>query len=143
MSVRRRDASVRLGVGLGVALAWSLTASAQPAPPKGNHYQCYPAEQVQPVKGMKVVLEDQFGKRPVEVGAITRLCNPVAKQVGDHSFPIENKDMHLVCVRIAGGQPGKRVKVSNQFGVFTLKVGPAQELCLPSSKILLEPTPGK
>ena len=141
MTIRPRDTGLGLGLGLALALAGALAASAQPAPPKGDHYQCYPAEQEEAAKGVKVILTDQFGKRGVVTGAITRLCNPASKQVQDKTYPVVDDAMHLVCVRIADGQPGKPVKVRNQFGLFTLKVGAAQELCLPSSKIII--TPGK
>ncbi len=130
---------MRAGAGLVVAALAAASAAAQPAPPKGNHYQCYPAEQVEATKQRVVVLTDQFGKQKAAVIKVTRLCNPVDKRLADgEPGPIVDPNLHLVCYQIDSAQKGQDVRVRNQFGVFVLKVGPARELCLPSSKIKLK-----
>ncbi len=137
----------RLAIGAVLSAACAAGAAAQPAPqpgevPRGNHYQCYPAKQAEPSVPRKAVLTDQFGRHEVTVLAVTRLCNPVEKRAPPRGYgPILEKDLHLVCYRIEGPQEGKVVRVRNQFGVATLRTGVAEELCLPSSKIIL--TPGK
>jgi len=116
-------------------------AAAQPAPgpaPKGNHYQCYPAEQQEKPVPRSVALADQFGKREVALGAVVRLCNPVEKRAKEGSGPIVDRTLHLVCYRYAAQQAPRVVRVRNQFGVLTLKVGQPGELCLPSSKVIVK-----
>jgi hypothetical protein len=139
--------ATRLWAGAFLAGACAAGAAAQPAPqpqpgevPKGNHYQCYPAKQVERSVPHKAVLSDQFGRKEVVAVAVTRLCNPVDKRAPPNGVgPIVDKTLHLVCYRIEGGQEGKVVRVRNQFGVVTLRTGQAEELCLPSSKIIVPP----
>jgi hypothetical protein len=138
---------LRLGIGAVLAGACAAVAAAQPAPqpqpgevPKGNHYQCYPAKQLERSVTRKAILTDQFGRKEVAVIAVTRLCNPVDKRAPPKGAgPIIDKGLHLVCYQIEGGQDGKVVRVRNQFGVVTLRTGKAEELCLPSSKIIVPP----
>jgi hypothetical protein len=114
-----------------LALAFSSAALAQ-APGK-THYQCYNVTQAQALKPQAPKLTDQFGTSGPRLGAAVFLCAPVEK----NGQPPADKDTHLVCYRISGKNPGKRVSVTHQFGTQTLTVNAATLLCLPSTKKLL------
>ena len=118
-----------------------------PPPPTGEefsfeHYKCYTLEKATFQK-REVLVTDQFGAHTLLVTTRTRLCNPVTKIVNGRTFPIRNRERHLVCYAVkphTESQP--LVFTNNQFGPNSLQFGPSKvgaaiELCLPTLKKLL------
>jgi len=114
-------------------------AVAAPPIPKGNHFECYNVKMAETFQPRDVRLTDQFGTRTVRVRGISRLCNPVKKMHGNATADIVDRRYHLVCYQIAqSSAANKRVRVTNQFGAATLSVYDPTELCLPSSKTVIQ-----
>jgi hypothetical protein len=105
-----------------------------------DHFKCYRAYGPR-VRNRVVRLEDQFQEGTATVLRAVTFCNPVVKQHGAVTIPIENKDAHLVCYQttpVALTTP--RVLLSrNQFGNKDLLVGIANLLCVPSQKLRFAP----
>lgn len=100
------------------------------------HFECYSVDVLDPKqkKYRYVELQDQFAKVKKKIGKITRICTPVDK----NNEGIPDKKLHLVCYEILKGHdPKKLVQTNNQFGKATMKVMKAQELCVPSTKELI------
>ena len=111
-----------------------------PAPPTGEefsyeHYKCYTLQKA-PFTKRTVLVTDQFGAHKLHIVSRARLCNPVTKITSTGTFPIRNRERHLVCYVVELKREGlpTRVFTNNQFGPEQLRLSPAQELCLPSRK---------
>jgi hypothetical protein len=110
-------------------------AQAQKDPPGVNpeHYSCYRVSPAKPFKTQKVTLNDQFGNSTAYVVQEALLCTPVSK----NDSPIKDKVTHLLCYTLkADKSANKTASITNQFGTFTMKVGPLTQLCVPSLKKL-------
>lgn len=69
-------------------------------------------------------------------------CNPAEKMVPKATYAIVNPNGHLLCAGVkqtGKGAPSTSAIVANQFGHGTVRIGPAQYLCLPSWKSLTAP----
>jgi len=100
------------------------------------HFECYSVDVHDPKqkKYRYVELNDQFARVKKKIGKITRICTPVDK----NNEGIPDKNLHLVCYEILKGhKPEKLVQTNNQFGKATMKVRKAKELCVPSTKELI------
>lgn len=99
-----------------------------------DHYKCYTVGPQTKFDRREVFLEDQFAATDVTVLGPALLCNPVSKDRGDVSNPVD----HLVCYRIV--ETPRRpehieVDVDNQFGDDQgLRVLNPHLLCVPSIK---------
>src|SRR5437016_2748911 len=98
-------AAVIMTIPFGAAQAQS------PNPPGINldHYQCYRLSPITRFKQRRVKLTDQFGASRAVVVREQFLCAPVEK----NGEPVKNKENHLVCYGVTGGQDArKRVEVA-------------------------------
>jgi len=129
--------SLAAAIVIGIGACAAARAQAPGTNPPGvnpAHYQCYKATGAfhpAPVK-----LHDQFGAYPtVRVLQPVYLCTPVGK----NDEAIGDERTHLVCYTDTGVKPpNKAVRVTNQFGVQTLKVATPALLCVPSLKQVLQ-----
>ena len=141
--------TVSLGLGAGLLVQGSSSSAAfgqAAAPPQGQHYLCYKADQpagtnsfVFPpgVRLVNALSPNGFVPTP---GPVSLHCNPTVKIVGTTVFPITNPDWHYMCMKIKAPQPAARtVTASDQFGKGTLTVLNPNILCLPSWKSLTGP----
>lgn len=122
--------------------------------PQVDHFKCYPPER--PVHAGDpfspvVTLQDQFSTANVAVQELYRVCNPVEKILSPFpvvSLPdisggtvIHHPDLHLTFYNIdtlsSVPPPGYHsVSLDNQFGLQTMKVGPAKWLAVPTTEYL-------
>jgi len=119
-----------------IAVLGMSAAHAQKDPPGVNpeHYSCYRVS-AKPFKAQKVSLSDQFGNTTAYVVQESLLCTPVSK----NEQPIKDKVTHLMCYTLkADKSANKAVSITNQFGTFTMKVGQLTQLCVPSTKKVLQ-----
>lgn len=99
------------------------------------HFECYSVNNYTKLENTVVTLEDQFDGVKVRLGDIKRICTPVSK----NGEKIPDPDLHLVCYEIKKGHDAKQpVLATNQFGKAKMNVRHARELCVPSTKELLE-----
>ena len=100
------------------------------------HFECYSVDEHYPQEQYRAVrLADQFAEVKTKIGKITRICTPVDK----NGEGIPDPKLHLVCYEILNGHdPNRPVETTNQFGRTTMNVRNAQELCVPSTKKLIE-----
>ena len=100
------------------------------------HFECYSVDEHYPQEKYRdVKLKDQFAKVKTKIGKITRICTPVDK----NEEGVPDPKLHLVCYEILKGHdPNRLVQTSNQFGKTTMDVRKAQELCVPSTKKLID-----
>jgi hypothetical protein len=131
--------------GYGYGYGYCPPTTTTPPPPRPpDHYLLYwTDETAQPGESLTVI--DQFGTRRVQIEEAFSLLNPAEKRrTGRPAEPIRNPDDHLVCHELVPQQSANRdVRVSNQFGTRTLRVGRPLTLCAPASKSLPgEPVPG-
>jgi len=110
-----------------------------PPPTKLDHFKCYRAtgESLHTT----VDLKDQFHREEqVPVLEPFGFCNPVEKlHSGVPTVPIQNRQAHLVCYKIATLPFIQTVFAVNQFGRETLVVRRADLLCVPSLKLSVTP----
>jgi hypothetical protein len=115
-----------------------------PQPPTGGeysfeHYKCYTLSAKPRFKPRHASIVDQFGNHRLKVIKRLWLCNPTAKIIQGHGFPIKNRERHLVCYLV---KPAKErlptVFTNNQFFPEELVLSPAKELCLPSLKTVIK-----
>lgn len=146
--LRDRRTWLAAGLVLAVAAVAALTLPAgsgaeaheKAAMAKGNHFKCYPILDWTEWQPQGAALKDQFGRSEARAMTPKLLCNPVDK----NGEGIVDKDDHLVCYQIHDDPSGsfqrvREVAVQNQFGQTQLWVGvPAETLCLPSMKRLIE-----
>lgn len=131
-----------------VPTAKSLTEPVDPPNPDSHnvdHFKCYKVKIMKGAskfpKGVQASVADQFTDpaKLFDIKKPTRLCTPVSK----NGEQIKNPERHLVCYRAkpAKGQPKHQkrfgVFVNNQFGPGKIDSIKEDELCLPSTKILL------
>lgn len=108
-----------------------------------NHFLCYKARRIRVRE--EVSLADQFGKDNYRIRNITKLCNPVEKQVLDaagnviEQSPIVDPELHLLCLKVRGPRQKQSVNTNDQFHRETLRVRGPQELCVPATKIIAVP----
>ena len=110
-------------------------AEAQQNPPGINpeHYACYRVSPAQRFNPRQVGLADQFGRGVAVVVQEMYLCAPVSK----NEQPIRDERTHLLCYVVRTNKAAnKAALITNQFGRFVMKVGPLQQLCVPSIKRL-------
>jgi len=108
-------------------------AFAEKNPPGVNpeHYACYRVTPSQPFKPRQVGLVDQFGKGVAVVVRAMYLCAPVSK----NEEPIKDERTHLLCYVLKTSKAANKVAVVvNQFGESLMKIGPLEQLCVPSLK---------
>jgi len=108
-----------------IATLWMNVAQAQQNPPGINpeHYACYRVSPAQRINPRQVGLLDQFGRGVAVVVQEMFLCAPVSK----NEQPVRDETNKAA---------NKAVLITNQFGRFVMKVGPLQQLCVPSIKTL-------
>ena len=101
-------------------------------PPPNDHYKCYRTLQTDGKFAKRDVdLEDQFATTVASVLTPRRFCNPVNK----NGEGINDPTAHMMCYRITEPRLQRRqVVVENQFGVQTLTVLRAYDLCVPAEK---------
>jgi hypothetical protein len=100
------------------------------------YFECYRVERPTPQsERLRAALEDQFGSFKTRLGRITKICTPVSK----NGEGIPDKDLHLVCYQILDLHDAQRpVITTNQFGLAKMYVRESQELCVPSTKKMLD-----
>ncbi len=109
-----------------------------PFPERLDHFKCY--EVTGEGEDVGVALRDQFGFEPnvVALGP-TLLCNPTKKEHDGVMTPIQNARDHLVCYELTStDQIFDFTLMTNQFGERGLQLDPADLLCLPSKKRVIE-----
>ena len=73
--------------------------------------------------------------RSSRLGKITQICTPV----GVNGEPVPDPRLHLVCYELLEKHdPRRPVATTNRFGKSKMVVRESQELCVPSTKELLE-----
>jgi len=118
-----------------IATLYMNAAQAQQNPPGINpeHYACYRVSPAQRINPRQVGLLDQFGRGVAVVVQEMFLCAPVSK----NEQPVRDERTHLLCYLVKTNKAAnKAVLITNQFGRFVMKVGPLQQLCVPSIKTL-------
>ena len=110
-------------------------------PPRLNHFTCYPvklAPGTPPYNPPPVMLQDEFASAPVnaQVSPVpVELCLPTEKILPSGKvFKIINPALHLLCFPVSPTPTVPRVWDENQFGTRAVAIGPANWLCLPSTK---------
>jgi hypothetical protein len=118
---------------LSVEDAQAARHGIEPVQPRLEHFKCYSVSPRTPFRPRVVQLRDQFGAVGARVLRPVNLCAPVRK----NNEPVDNQQAHLKCyaIRTAASRP-QFVFTRNQFGSEVLRVGSAQELCVPSVKQL-------
>jgi hypothetical protein len=127
----------QIQVGLPKELCVPTEKLIDPGPIDLDHFKCY--EAFGPPLDIGVVLADQFQGFTSLVVEPFRLCNPAAK----NGEPIASPSDHLVCYLLAppGGLLGVPIPIANQFFPSTqIDLGSPFALCVPSAKMLPEPT---
>jgi lysyl endopeptidase len=100
-------------------------------------YQCYRVDKPtsQSERLMSTVLNDQFGSSKSRLGRITKICTPLSKD----NKQVADEEPHLVCYEtLDRTDPQRPVVTTNQFGAAQMYVREAQELCVPSTKKVME-----
>jgi len=128
---------------LALTVAATVAARADNPPPPdgvealGDHYACYTAK-ADPVS-LDMVLKDQFGTFKFHATAVSRLCNPVAKTFKGTTTTVKNPTLHYVCYTGTGSPTVTHtVAVTNQFGSNKLAVRGPNEVCVPSTKKVIQ-----
>ncbi len=118
---------------LSVEDAQAARHGIEPVQPRVEHFKCYDVAPRTRFRPRVVQLRDQFGAARARVLRPVNLCAPVSKNNG----PVDNQQAHLKCYAIRTAAPRRQfVFTRNQFGSEVLRVGSAQELCVPSVKQL-------
>ena len=119
----------------GTALTADCTVFVSPH--RIDHFSVYTAVgPAPPASFQSVTLHDGFGEEVVGLGAVDLFMVPAEKNEEGLIDPIS----HLACNAILDGTQGQpEVTVANQFGEYTIAVGVARELCVPTEKLI---TPG-
>jgi hypothetical protein len=121
----------------GTMAAVAAASSSRPAEAKTiDHQLCYVATAKFPTPP-PVMLANQFSTFQPTIGKVAYHCNPVEKITPTATYPITNRNAHLLCWTITEPtQPTPTVQVTNQFGTATLVPGQPNLLCLPTWKSL-------
>jgi len=117
-----------------------LAPPTAPAAPAVDHFSCYKvkgargAARFVPVPN--ALVSDQFGTFVVTVKKPKRLCAPADKN--GESPGAETHAAHLLCYQVKAPKlaPMSPVYAADQFGLLTLSVSSATELCVPATKTL-------
>jgi hypothetical protein len=112
---------------------------AEPYSNRRAHLVCYTAPG--PDQNTAVVVRNQFGSQRLQVGEAETLCVPSKKrEIGDPFRKIRTPIDHFQCYAVEPltsllrvGTLGK-VKLTDQFGIERVTVGPAVRLCAPVDK---------
>ncbi len=109
-----------------------------PFPERLDHFKCY--EVFGKPAAVGIGLRDQFGWEPqLRAYEPQLLCNPTKKKHNGKVTPIQNPLDHLVCYQLYGTEPLMDFAyVRNQFGEENLRLEPADLLCLPSQKRVIQ-----
>jgi hypothetical protein len=100
-----------------------------------DHFQCYRIRPAGTYTTSSLLLRDQFGRRTVRVEKPSQLCAPVRKDKTEVRDPVR----HLVCYAVKPRpKVSRRVSVHNQFGGELTRTGRADQVCLPSIKVVRE-----
>src|SRR5262249_16895990 len=111
-----------------------------PASPAVDHFSCYKVKTARGAAKFALVLgtlvSDQFGTFVVDVKKPKRLCAPADKN--GESPGAETHPAHLLCYQVKAPRlaPLSPVYATDQFGLLTLSVSTAAELCAPATKTL-------
>ncbi len=102
-----------------------------------DHFRCYKVRR-SGFKRRVVTLEDQFLATTQKVQRPNTFCNPVDK----NGEGIKDPAAHLICCKLRRVKEGSQrldVTTEDQFGELDLrvKVGRAETLCVPSTKMAL------
>lgn len=113
-----------------------------------NHYLCYKTNVQQVSSQFFGYLYDQFhprnaaghGTRPYHKLFSAHLCNPVIKSHDGRTYDIIDQDTHYMCFDFEPqfGYNYLGFKVLNQFGRGQGEIYSDDELCVPSSKYIVE-----
>ena len=118
---------------LGQRRAVCLPAMKEVPPPGAlDHFLYYNATGPD---GPPVTVVDQFGPQPagLDLGPVVSFLVPADKNHEGLVDPFS----HLTGYLMPGPQPSvERVRVTNQFGVRNLRLGPARELLVPTRKLI-------
>jgi hypothetical protein len=100
-----------------------------------DHFQCYAITTNATFDTRSLLVRDQFGRRTVKVSAPTQLCVPVRKNKPAIKNPVE----HLVCYALTPRRKvSRRLSIHNQFGREITSTRRAEQVCLPSLKVIRE-----
>jgi hypothetical protein len=127
----RRELLVPALLTLLLALAGGR-ADAQPSP-LWDHYKVYDANP-KITLGVPVTLRDQFMVSTHQVLFLDRFANPVQKEHGGVTFPINRPELHYTWWAISPEPFSIDVIARNQFGNLPLHVGQALYLLNPANK---------
>jgi hypothetical protein len=109
--------------------------------PKGlDHFLCYKVQEGESIDD-PVKLRDQFSGYKTRVLDPIMHCNPVKKRHDGGITPIKHPEAHLVCytIRQRDLDPPQTRKTANQFERAYIRAKTAVMLCVPSTKIWLDP----
>jgi hypothetical protein len=102
-----------------------------------DHFKCYGVKRISGFEPAAGILSDQFitGKS-FELRKPSQVCTPVDK----NGEGLQNPDNHLLCytLRIKPSYRGEGIGVNNQLGAAILDITGERELCVPSSKEVLD-----
>ena len=105
--------------------------------PEGDNYLCYELN----VLGeclVDAVFKDQFTQRSVDQLLPKRLCNPVAILPNGISLLANDERNHLLCYEVSSRSiPNKLVDLLNRFGIQRGLVRTNDEVCVPSSEVVV------
>jgi hypothetical protein len=128
-------------VSLSLCLLTALVLLAAPraeaqVSPLWDHYKVYFMNPPfpYPVPGPGITLTDQFGQWTHQVLALEQFANPVEKNHGAVTYPINDPILHYSWWRISPQPMSLLVTAVNQFGDHTLSVYDAQFLWNPALK---------
>ena len=100
-----------------------------------SHFKCYLTNVAAPQPQRVVRLQDQFGIQQTPIGPADMFCTPVKKTLlNAHPLPIPGPPDHLLCYRIKETAMNVPRQIWNQLQHTTIKVMPAQRLCVPTFK---------
>jgi len=134
--------SIRISLVLlataGVLVAWAAPGNAAQAArvPRLSHQLCYTSSANRFKIPKKIELTDIFSPKGFlpKVGTAISNCNPVRETLpSGRAFPVTYGAGHLACLTLSSGrQHNPKIKIANEFGRATLRVGQPKQVCLPT-----------
>ncbi len=124
----------------------TLSAGVIEAPPRLEHFQCYPVLRANPEVEAGVGLFDQFTLslstnlsdrfEKVRVLGANWFCNPTRKVHNRETFGVRDTRQHLTFywIRAEKREPQRVVKIRNQFGEQSLRLHESLFLAVPTKK---------
>jgi hypothetical protein len=104
--------------------------------PRLSHQLCYTSSANRFKIPKKIELTDIFSPKGFlpKVGAAISNCNPVREiRPSGRAFPVTDAAGHLACFSLsASRQRNPKIKIANEFGRATLRVGQPKQVCLPT-----------